>query len=335
MLKTLVETNSLIIFQPYFPITIFQKHYSPPYISFPHLESVSNISLQPVKSIQTRFADYSQLIKMRLSFLVVFSASMAYLWATQRHVEPLTIWLLSIGGFFVTGAANTFNQIIERNSDKLMKRTLTRPLPGERMKVSEALIFGMILAITGAFLLFKINMLCGFLGVAALLIYAGIYTPLKKITPLTIFPGAVAGSLPVVIGCAAATGEITKGAVILFAIQFIWQFPHTWSIAWLLDDEYNKAGIRMLPNSGGRNKASAIIILLSTFLIIPAGLLLYMYQSAGVNVTWLLVLAGVAFSVFAYKLYTQRTHKSALQLMFGSFAYLPFVLIVLVLAKFL
>ena len=291
--------------------------------------------MHAVKKIQARFSDYTQLIKMRLSFLVVFSASMAYLWATDRHVEPLTIWLLSIGGFLITGAANTFNQVIEKDSDKLMKRTLTRPLPGERMSVTQALLFGIVLAITGAFLLFKINMLCGFLGISAMLIYAGIYTPLKKITPLTIFPGAVAGSLPVVIGCVAATGEITKGAVILFAIQFIWQFPHTWSIAWLLDEEYNKAGIKMLPTAGGRNKASAIIILLSTFLIIPAGLLLYMYQSAGVNVAWLLVLAGVTFSIFAYKLYTERTNKYALRLMFSSFAYLPFVLIVLVLAKFL
>jgi protoheme IX farnesyltransferase len=288
-----------------------------------------------VKTIQARLADYTQLIKMRLSFLVVFSASMAYLWATDRHVEPLTIWLLSIGGFLITGSANTFNQVIEKNSDKLMKRTLTRPLPGGRMNISEALIFGLILGISGAVCLFKINILCGLLGVSAMLIYAGIYTPLKKITPLTIFPGAVAGSLPVVIGCVAATGEITKGAIILFAIQFIWQFPHTWSIAWLLDEEYNKAGIKMLPTAGGRNKASAIIILLSTFLIIPAGLLLYMYQSAGVNVAWLLVLAGSTFSIFAYKLYTERTNKYALRLMFSSFAYLPFVLIVLVLAKFL
>lgn len=296
---------------------------------------IKALSLRPVKTIRTHLADYSQLIKMRLSFLVVFSASMAYLWATDRHVEPLTIWMLSIGGFFITGAANTFNQVIERNSDKLMKRTLSRPLPGERMNVSEALLFGIILGITGAFLLFKINPLCGILGVMAMLIYAGVYTPLKKITPLTIFPGAIAGSLPVVIGCVAAKGEITKGAIILFAIQFIWQFPHTWSIAWLLDEEYNKAGIKMLPASGGKNKASAIIILLSTFLIIPAGLLLYMYQSAGINVTWVLVVAGIVFSVFAYKLYRERTNKYALRLMFSSFAYLPFVLIVLVLAKFL
>ncbi len=291
--------------------------------------------MHPVKTIQSRLADYTQLIKLRLSFLVVFSASMAYLWATQRHVDPLTIWLLSIGGFLITGAANTFNQVIEKDSDKLMKRTLTRPLPDGRMGVTEALIFGIVIGSAGALCLFKINMLCGLLGLSAMLIYAFIYTPLKKVTPLTIVPGAVAGSLPVVIGCVAATGSITVGAVILFAIQFIWQFPHTWSIAWLLDDEYHKAGIRMLPTAGGRNKASAIIILLSTFLIIPAGLLLYMYQSAGVNVTWLLVLAGVGFSGFAYKLYTDRTNKNALRLMFSSFAYLPFVLMVLVLAKFL
>src|SRR5580692_12006680 len=111
------------------------------------MNQISSISLHPVKTIQSRLADYTQLIKMRLSFLVVFSASMAYLWATDRHVDPLTIWLLSIGGFFITGAANTFNQIIERGSDKLMKRTLTRPLPDGRMDVGEAILFGVILAV--------------------------------------------------------------------------------------------------------------------------------------------------------------------------------------------
>ena len=299
------------------------------------MDTVVNIAGGKAEIVKAKIADYCQLIKLRLSLLVVFSASMAYLWASNRHVDTLTIWLISIGGFLITGAANSFNQIIERDSDKLMKRTSIRPLPGERIRVSEALVFGTFLAFTGAALLFKVNFLCGLLGVCAMFIYTGIYTPLKKITPLTIFPGAVAGSLPVVIGCVAADGEITRGAVILFAIQFIWQFPHTWSIAWLLYDEYNKAGIRMLPNPGGRNNASAIIILLSTFLMIPAGLLLYMYQSAGANVTWVLVLAGIAFSGFAYKLYTERSNKSALHLMFGSFAYLPFVLILLVLAKYL
>jgi heme o synthase len=287
-----------------------------------------------MESVKAKILDYCQLIKLRLSFLVVFSASMAYLWATNRHVVPLTIWLISIGGFLVTAAANIFNQIIERDSDKLMKRTTNRPLPDGRMRVSEALSTAIVFSISGIILLIHVNALCGVLGFTAMIIYAFVYTPLKKITPLTIFPGALAGSLPVVIGCAAATGTITKGAMILFIIQFVWQFPHTWSIAWLLNDEYNKAGIKMLPSAKGRNNVSAILILLSTFLIIPAGLLLYMYQSAGINVMWLILLAGTGLGIFAYKLYIDRTHQSALRLMFGSFAYLPFILIVLVVAKF-
>jgi protoheme IX farnesyltransferase len=289
----------------------------------------------PMQGIKSKVADYAQLVKMRLSFLVVFSAAMAYLWATNRHVDPLTIWLISIGGFLVTGAANTLNQIIERDSDKLMKRTFNRPLSAGRMQVTEAIIFALVIGMMGLLLLSQVNPLCAILGALAIVLYAGVYTPLKKISRLTIIPGAIAGSIPVVIGCVAATGKLSTAALLLFAIQFVWQFPHTWSIAWLLDDEYNKAGIKMMPTAGGRTKTSAIIILLSTFLIIPAGLLLYMYQSAGVNVSWLLALAGVGMMVCAYRLYRQRTSKSALGLMFSSFAYLPFILFVLVIAKFI
>jgi len=297
------------------------------------METITAIN-SPVKALQSKLADYTQLIKIRLSSLVVFSAAMAYLWASNRHIEPSIIWLISIGGFMITGAANTLNQVIERDSDKLMKRTLNRPLPSGRMQVGEALLVAAVLGVVGLFLLYQANSLCAILGLIAIIIYAGIYTPLKKITRLTIIPGAIAGSLPVVIGCVAATGRLSNEAWLLFTVQFIWQFPHTWSIAWLLDEEYNKAGIKMMPTSGGRNKASAIIILLSTFLIIPAGLVFNMYYSAGVSVGWLLGLAGVGMVIFAYKLYKSRTSKSALGLMFGSFAYLPFVLIVLVIAKF-
>jgi protoheme IX farnesyltransferase len=289
----------------------------------------------PMLRIKSKLSDYAQLVKIRLSFLVVFSAAMAYLWATDRHVNSLTIWLISIGGFLVTGAANTINQIIERDSDKLMKRTFKRPLPEGRIRVKEAFVFAIVIGTLGLFILSKVNPLCAILGALAIVLYAGVYTPLKQISRLTIIPGAIAGSIPVVIGCVAATGKFSTEALLLFSIQFVWQFPHTWSIAWLLDDEYSKAGIKMMPTAGGRTRTSAIIILLSTFLIIPAGLLLYMYQSAGVNVTWLLALAGVGMVVFAYKLYRNRTNKSALGLMFGSFAYLPFILIVLVIAKFI
>ncbi|HSY75255.1 MAG TPA: heme o synthase, partial [Bacteroidia bacterium] len=261
----------------------------------------------PAQMVKAKLADYIQLIKLRLSLLVVFSAAMAYLFACNRHVDFATIWLLSIGGFMITGTANTLNQVIERDSDKLMKRTAKRPLPDGRMKAGEALVFACILGVIGLSLLYRVNSLCAILGAVAIVIYAGVYTPLKKATHLTVVPGAVAGSLPVVIGCVAATGHLSAEALLLFSIQFIWQFPHTWSIAWLLDDEYNKAGIKMMPMEGGRSRASAFIILLSTFLIIPTGLLLYMYNNAGIPVGGLLTLAGIGMAVFGYKLYRSRT----------------------------
>lgn len=293
------------------------------------------VAINPSKSILACVSDYVQLIKPRLSFLVVFSASMAYLWATNKHVDALTIWLVSIGGFLITGSANTFNQVIERESDKLMKRTSQRPLPQGRLNKNQALWFGFIIGIIGLFVLAQVSILCAALGLLAMVLYAGVYTPLKKISHLAILPGAVAGSMPVVIGCVAATGHLTHMAALLFGIQFIWQFPHTWSIAWLLDDDYTKAGIKMMPTVGGRNNASAIIIMLSTFLIIPAALVFKMYNAASVTAISLMILAGITFFVFAYKLYRNQTHKSALGLMFGSFAYLPFILTVLVIAKFI
>ena len=279
-------------------------------------------------------SNYIQLVKLRLSLLVVFSAAMAYLWATNRHVDTLTIWLLSIGGFFITASSNIFNQIIERKSDKLMKRTAQRPLPDARMKTKEAVVLAIVLGITGLFLLLKINFLSFLLGLSAMLIYAVVYTPMKKLSSLTVIPGAVAGSLPVVIGWVAARGEITHEALLLFLIQFIWQFPHTWSIAWLLNDEYKKASLKMLPTKEKGN-TSAILILLSTFLIIPSGMLLYMYESAGIHVTWMLALAGIITLLFAFRFYKLRTDKAAVGLMLSCFAYLPIVLIILVTERFL
>ena len=284
--------------------------------------------------LKEKCRDYAQLVKMRLSFLVVFSAAMAYLWATHRNVDTLTIWLLSIGGFFITGSANTFNQVIERHSDVLMKRTASRPLPSGRMSVLEALIFAFLLGTAGLVLLSRIHSTCAWLGAAAMITYAGIYTPMKKISAFTVIPGAVAGSLPVVIGWVAATGEITRPALLLFLVQFTWQFPHTWSIAWLLNDEYSKAGLKMLP-SGKKNRSAAIAIVASTFLIIPAGLLLYMYETAGIHVAWMLALAGLAMFFFSLRFYRNKTDHAAVRLMLSCFAYLPLALVLLVAEKFL
>jgi protoheme IX farnesyltransferase len=284
--------------------------------------------------LKARISNYAQLIKIRLSLLVVFSAAMSYLWATNRQVDPLTIWMLSIGGFFITGSANIFNQIIERKSDRLMKRTALRPLPDSRMKSSEAVALALVLGLTGLFLLLKINFLSFILGFSAMMIYVAVYTPMKKLSSLTIIPGAVAGSLPVVIGWVAGRGEVTHEALLLFLIQFVWQFPHTWSIAWLLNDEYKKADLKMLPTKEKGN-TSARLILLSTFLIIPSGFLLYMYESAGIHVSWMLAIAGIVTLLFALRFYKLRTDKAAVGLMLSCFAYLPIVLIILVTEKFL
>lgn len=277
------------------------------------MEITNTISVGAVSAIRAKCLNYVQLVKLRLSLLVVFSASMAYLWSANRHVDPLVIWELSIGGFLITGTANIINQVLERKSDKLMRRTSDRPLPGKRMKVNEALLLGLVLGVSGLFVLSRINMLSAALGLGAMVLYACMYTPLKKISWLTVIPGAIAGSIPVVIGCIAARGTITREALILFAIQFLWQFPHTWSIAWLLNDEYNKAGLKMLPTTV-KNGTSAGIILFSTFMVIPSGLLLYMYESAGFPVSLIIALMGVMMMLFALRFYRLRTDLSLIHI---------------------
>ena len=286
-----------------------------------------------VQVVRNRVAEYSQLIKVRLSSLVVFSAAMAYLWSMPGSVNVATILLVCIGGFLITGAANTLNQVIEKDSDKLMERTFERPLADERLTIKEALIFAIVIGVTGLMLLYFINPVCTILGALAITIYAAVYTPLKKISRITVIPGAIAGSIPVVIGSIAAAGKLTPEAVILFSVQFVWQFPHTWSIAWLLDDEYKKAGIKMMPDKGGRNAISSIMILASTLLTIPLGLIFYYIGWINMPASICLTLAGLGFSFSAVRLYKLRTVKSALGVMFGSFAYLPFVQVALVIIK--
>jgi protoheme IX farnesyltransferase len=290
-----------------------------------------------VESLVQRFskktADYVQLIKLRLTLLVVFSSAMAYLWATDRNVDTLTIWLLSSGGFLITASSNIFNQIIEARLDGLMKRTAKRPLPDGRISKKEAFWMGLLTGMTGLLILSKINFLSIMLGAAAMMIYIFLYTPLKTTTWLAVVPGAIAGSLPVVIGCIAASNSITHQALLLFSLQFLWQFPHTWSIAWLLNDDYNRAGIKLLP-ANEKNKKAASLITLSTFLMIPAAFLLYMYELSGILVTGVIALAGIILLVFSIQFYQKRTDKSAVRLMLNSLAYLPLVLLILVAEKF-
>lgn len=243
--------------------------------------------------------------------------------------------ILIIGGFLVTSAANCFNEIIEKDLDKLMLRTKDRPLPAGRMTTGQGLVLGLIMAMMGAKLLLELNLETGLISVFSILLYAFAYTPLKRLTPMAVFVGAIPGALPPLIGYLAALGHTAifasidyQVAIILFLIQFVWQFPHFWAIAWVLDDDYKKAGFRLLP-SKKRDKVSAIYTFISTLILIPVSLLPNFYGFGGYYILGVSVLAGLVFTYFAYKLYVKMDLASAKKVMFCSFFYIPLVQLVL------
>ncbi|WP_379088356.1 protoheme IX farnesyltransferase [Pedobacter sp. UC225_65] len=210
----------------------------------------------------------------------------------------------------VTAAANCFNEIIEKVLDKLMDRTKDRPMPAGRMTTGQGLVLGLIMGMAGTWLLGKLNLETGLISVFSILLYAFAYTPLKRKSPIAVFVGAIPGALPPLIGYIAAIGGQSEIgyvpvdyqiAVILFLVQFVWQFPHFWAIAWVLDDDYKKAGFRLLPTKK-RDKVSAIIVLISTLILIPVSLLPTFYGFGGYYIAGVSVLAGLLFSWYAYQL---------------------------------
>ncbi len=266
-----------------------------------------------------------QLLKLRLSWLVVFSALTSFFMGTQSF-EWYTPLLLTLGGFLVTGASNAFNQIIERDLDKLMSRTENRPMPQGRLSHTEALIFSAITGALGIWLLWEfMNPLSGILGLIALVSYVAIYTPLKRVTPFAVFVGAFPGAIPPMLGWVAATGEIGIQGLILFAVQFIWQFPHFWSLAWVMHDDYQKAGFDMLPAADGRSKTSALQILIYTAGLVPIGLLPFMFRMISPIAVVIITLSGVFFLIRAIRLHRTLEIADARKVMFGSFIYLPVV----------
>ena len=278
----------------------------------------------------TKTSDYIQLIKLRLSLLVVFSAAISFLIASREiGLDWLKFTMLIVGGFLVTGSSNAFNQIIEKDLDKLMTRTASRPLPNGRMMEKEAYIVSFAMGIIGILILWIfMNPLSGILGFAALLLYTMFYTPMKRQTPFAVFIGAFPGAIPPLLGCIAATngfGHISSYAWVLFFVQFMWQFPHFWAIAWVLDDDYKKAGFYMLPSKGGRDKKSAFQILVYTLFLVPVSLAPVFLKISG-NISFIIILAcGIVFSYHAFKLFKDNSVESARKLMFGSFMYLPIV----------
>jgi len=276
--------------------------------------------------------DLVKLVKLRLTFLVVFSASISFLIGSQivtaTNVNGVINWVnwakLIIGGFLITGAANGFNEIIEKDLDRLMTRTADRPLPAGRMTNGQALVLSLLMGIGGTYLLGSLNLLTGFLSVFAILLYAFVYTPLKQKSPVSVFVGAIPGALPPLIGYVAANPTIDQIALILFGIQFIWQFPHFWAIAWVLDDDYKLAGFRLLP-TGKRDRVSAVITFIFTLVLVPVSLLPTFYKFGGNYVGGVSLIMSLIFLYQAFVLMRTLEIKSARQLMFGSFLYLPVV----------
>lgn len=280
-------------------------------------------------------ADFSKLIKFRLTFLVVFSASVTFLIGSQVEIDGVipginwSKWLILIaGGFLVTSAANCFNEVIEVDLDKLMTRTKDRPMPSGHMTTGQGLVSGLVMGILGTWLLGKLNIETGLLSVFSIFLYAFAYTPLKRKSPIAVFVGAIPGALPPLIGYVAAHGKIDSIAVILFLIQFVWQFPHFWAIAWVLDDDYKKAGFRLLPTKH-RDKISAIVIFASTVILIPVSLLPFFYGFGGYYIAVLSIISGLIFSWLALKLMLKQDLADARKVMFCSFFYLPAVQLVL------
>ncbi len=279
---------------------------------------------------------YVALVKPRLTLLVVFSAIFGYMMAPNvAGFDLLTILALGLGGFLITGASNTLNQVIEAEHDKLMTRTQNRPMVKKVISPLEAVIFAMVCAIGGVSLLgFMFGLVAALLGIIALLLYAFVYTPLKRIHSVAVLVGAFPGALPPLIGWAAATGSLGTNAWILFLIQFLWQFPHFWAIAWVLEEDYRKAGFKMLPSDAGRSGFTAAIILVYTILLVPVCVLPYAFDITGLLTVTVMGIAGVLFSLQAVVLLKQRTVKAASRLMFGSFIYLPVVQIAMLIDKF-
>ena len=274
-----------------------------------------------------------ELTKFRLSFLVSFSAIVGFVLASDNFYI-LDLIVLGTSGYLVTAASVINNQILEKDLDSKMDRTKDRPLPTNRISKRNSLItsvFFMVIGLTIMTLYF--NMVAGLLSLVSLLLYTFIYTPLKRVGPIAVFIGAIPGALPPLIGWVAFSGEISIEAIIIFSIQFIWQFPHFWAIAWIYHDDYKKVGFKLLPSKGEKNFNTALNIMTYTLFLIPLGLLPTIFGITGIISGAVAVLCAILFLAQTFKLFKDYSRSSALKIMFGSFIYLPIVQISFILDK--
>lgn len=286
----------------------------------------NTIKLSSSYAVASKARDYFQLMKFNLTFMVVFSSVVAYLLVPGVEFNLIKVLLLFAGGLLVSGSANTINQIWEKETDKLMARTAVRPLPAGRMADTEAIFLAVITGIGGlVIMVIAFNWLSAILSLLSLVIYGFVYTPWKKWNSLAVLVGAIPGALPLLIGWAAGANELSEGGWSLFAIQFLWQFPHFWAICWLAYKDYAKAGFKLLPANGEPNKFTAMQSAMYTLLLIPAGVAPYFLKLTGPISAIIAIAAGIFFLFRAINLYRKCDVVAARKLMFGSYIYLMVV----------
>ena len=286
-------------------------------------------------TIASKVRDYMLLSKFSLSFMVVFSAVVSYLLAPKVVAFDWTmILLLFTGGMLVTASANAVNQVVEKDTDALMRRTAKRPIPSGRMTETEGWIFAVIALIAGiAILGYFFNRLSAGIALVSWFLYAFMYTPLKKVSSVSVLVGAIPGALPCLIGWAAGEDEVSKGGWILFAIQFFWQFPHFWAIAWIAHGDYTRAGFKLMPSVEGPTKYSAIQSVIYSLILVPVGSLPYLAGMSGLISFWIVLAANVFMVWQCVRLYREMELKAARRVMFSSYIYLPVVLLALLADK--
>ena len=285
-------------------------------------------------ALASKVKDYFTLIKFTLSFLVVFSSVVSYLLAPNVTFNFLSVFLLFIAGMLITGSANAINQTVEKDTDALMKRTASRPVASGRMSVNEGWTFAIVTGTIGVIIMWQFfNIESALLGLFSLFLYSFIYTPLKKVNSISVLVGAFPGALPCLIGWVAATGEFSTGGWVLFGIQFLWQFPHFWAIAWLAHKDYEKAGFKLLPSKSGPTKFTAVQSVIYSMLMVPVGMLPFYFGISGHISLWILLGCNLWMVYASVMLVIKMNASAARMVMFSSYFYLMTVFLALLFDK--
>ncbi|WP_343487510.1 heme o synthase [Allomuricauda sp. d1] len=283
------------------------------------------------------FTDFKEITKVRLAVSVVFSSLAGYFLGAYT-IDLFSVVLLAFGGYCMVGASNAFNQVIEKDLDALMKRTRNRPIPSGRMSVGNAMTIAIAMTLLGVMALYVLSPKTAMFGAISIFLYTCVYTPLKTVTPLAVFVGAIPGAIPFMLGWVAATNDFGIEPGTLFMIQFFWQFPHFWALGWMLDEDYKRGGFKMLP-TGKKDKGTALQIILYTIWMIVISLMpvfgftgrLHLSIPAGIIV----LLMGLAMLFFAFRLYEKRDNSSAKKLMLASVSYITLMQVVYVIDSFI